>query len=160
MTVLGIAIGGYHAFNVESVMITNIYNSENDRQTGPSKDKNWREILEESLKKRSQYNYSWFDSMGSLFVCMCCERNCACAKGCNSRRKKHEKTVLKLNKEMDLVNFIRNQRVSRFNNEQSLRAYQAYFINKFHKYCIDDGMATEEEDDNGRDFLNGKSGMI
>jgi hypothetical protein len=117
MTVLGIAIGGYHAFNVETVMISNIYNTEYDRQTGPSNDKNWREVIEDSLVKRKEYTYSWFDSMGALFVCMCCERNCNCAKGCNKRSKRHDKTVLKLKKEMDLVNFIRNQRVSRFNNE-------------------------------------------
>ena len=112
--------------------------------------------MEDSLVKRKEYHYTWFDSMGSLFVCMCCERNCECAKGCNARRKRHEKTVLKLNMEMDLVNFIRNQRVSRFNNEQSLRAYQAYFINKFYKYCIhDENEETGSSDDNGRDFLNG-----
>ena len=52
MTVLGIAIGGYHAFNVETVMISNIYNTEYDRQTGPSNDKNWREVIEDSLVKR------------------------------------------------------------------------------------------------------------
>jgi len=158
MTVLGIAIGGYHAFNVETVMIANIYNIEDDRTVGPVPDKNWREVVEDSLGKRKQYEYSWFNSCGALFVCMCCENTFDCCKGCNKQKKRHEKTVLKLKKEMDLVNFIRNQRVARFNSEQSLRAYQAYFINKFHKYCIwdeDCEHVLENDHYNDKDFLDG-----
>lgn len=49
MAVLGVGIGGYHSFNVETVMISNIYNRENNRKVGPIPGKNWREVVEDSL---------------------------------------------------------------------------------------------------------------
>lgn len=58
---------------------------------------------------------------------------------------------------MDLVTFVRNMRLSNFNNEMTLNAYQAYFINKFRKYCVPDvanaALEQSSSEDNSADEL-------
>jgi len=77
MTVLGIAIAGYHQFYKELNMISNIYTHEG-QDCQSNDDLGYQDAIQKALRVRSEYHYNWFVYTFSSCVCRCCESRCKC----------------------------------------------------------------------------------
>ena len=49
----------------------------------------------------------------------------------------HTQGVERVRNEIDIVDFVSEQRLSRFNMQLNLKNYQRYFVNRFNSYNID-----------------------
>lgn len=86
------------------------------------------------LEQRQKYENGWFHAQAGR----CCFSPCLkwdCAKECKKKRDEADITEERIIKELDIVDFIRNKRISEFVNKVTLKEHQAYFVGKFRKFC-------------------------
>ena len=60
--------------------------------------------------------------------------------------------------EIDIVNFIQNQRLSQFCHRLSLDGHQRWFVNKFNKYNLDAETTDQLEEDEKKEAKRIKAG--
>jgi len=87
---------------------------------------------------RKEYEYLYCDHFIAwvLSFCECCCKNAPCFKRRLERFNFHKECVELLQGEIDIVSIIRTLRMSDFVNNNKLKNYQRFFINKFKKYNL------------------------
>lgn len=100
-----------------------------------------KEDLLRQFSRRTVYSGSyWAHLLNTMFGCPCCP------KSCQERRRSlqhYQKSVSRLDAELDILAFVRNRRISDFVNRIVLKQHQRYFINKFALYHL----FTKDEED-------------
>ena len=125
-------------------LIEGTYAEENEKKP-PTSGQGQKDIIEELTERRIAYRNSYCEFMFGAFCCGCCRRQWKCSDDCAKRRRAQISTYEKLNKEIDFVEYVRLKRLAEFTTSINVPVHQAYFVNKFRKYCI-----TEPEDGKDR----------
>ena len=99
-----------------------------------------RNSLAEMLSNRSHYSYNYWDYVCAHFTC-CFTRWTKC-RSSSHRRRFHDESVRRLMQELDIVAFVRDQRLSSFAHKLTMNGHQRWFVNKFQKY----NLATEDQE--------------
>jgi hypothetical protein len=96
----------YEKFKFQAAMIKSFY-SVDMNSSGHKLDfteKDVRLSVAEMLSNRQEYSYTFCQYFASRFAC-CCKKGCQKAL---ARRKLHDKSISRLMRELDIVNYVRN----------------------------------------------------
>ena len=75
-------------------------------------EKDVRSSVAEMLSNRQEYSYTFCLYFASNFAACCCKRGFQ--KSLRLRRKVHDESISRLMRELDIVNYVRNARLSSF----------------------------------------------
>ena len=94
----------------------------------------------ESCANRSKYWYDYHEYLFAKFIyyfCRCC-KNKQCYQRRHERLQRHRKATRHLESELDIINVMRTNRLSKFLINLNLRKQQRDLIDSFREYQIDD----------------------
>ena len=90
-----------------------------------------------SVTSRGAYSYSYHEYVFALVIrrILCCRRCKDSTQVAKLRR--HEDAIERLDKELDMADILKQQRISKFVSKHVLKRYQLALIHDFKKYKLD-----------------------
>jgi hypothetical protein len=111
----------YESFQLELQMLKSFY-SVSEHEAGSKINKDESDIrlsMAEMLSHRKQYEYSFCEHLLTRFAC-CCRKKC---KNLRQQRTLHNESVERLMRELDIVSFVRDQRLSSFAHKLTMNGH-------------------------------------
>ena len=136
---------GYGKFQLETELLRSFYSVD----TGMAghvidvKENDARLSLAEMLSHRRDYQYNFMKYFFTTCACCCLKKKC---KKALAKRRLHQDSVARLYNELDIVSFVRDQRLSSFAHKLTMSGHQRWFVSKFQKFnlSITDDAAMEK----------------
>jgi hypothetical protein len=113
--VLNAIVGTYGSFSMYNSLISSIYKIEGGSVSEAAQAENengdhWNGEISSILTSRLDYANNFCANFFGVFCCSCCTNRWDCSRQCALRRARHEESVKRLSKELDLLDFIKFMR--------------------------------------------------
>ena len=137
---------GYGQFQVETKLLRSFYSVDKSMAGHiiDRKESDVRLSLAEMLSDRKDYQYHFVTYFCTIFACCCLKKKC---KKALAQKRLHRDSVARLYRELDIVSFVRDQRLSSFAHKLTMSGHQRWFVSKFQKFNL------SMEDDAAMDII-------
>jgi len=132
---LSVLMSGYGKFQLETKLLRSFY-SVDKSMAGHIIDRDESDIrssLAEMLSHRKNYQYHFMVYFCTPFACCCLKKKCTKA---IAQKRLHRDSVARLYRELDIVSFVRDQRLSSFAHKLTMSGHQRWFVSKFQKFNL------------------------
>jgi hypothetical protein len=146
---MDLLLRNYGTFQLETKLLRSFY-SVDKSIAGHKIDKKQDDVrlsLAEMLSHRKSYQYRFISYCCTRFACLCFKKRC---KKAIAKEKLHNDSVIRLKRELDIVSFVRDQRLSSFAHKLTMSGHQRWFISKFQKFNL------SKEDDKAMEIIKRK----
>jgi len=122
---LTIFVGPYDAFHLRLQLLKSFYSVDSDEKHGrghliDTDESDIRLSLAEMLSHRKEYDFTFWTNAKAKFACYCLRRKCHKAV---QYRKVHQSSIKRLLRELDIVSFVRDQRLSSFAHKLTMSGH-------------------------------------
>ena len=159
---LGLIITPYEDFRFNNSLIGSIYptSPKRDKKEPPIENSELaKKALESTVIERGKYYYGFIEYQVTWMLRSCC---CCCCFNKKSlwwkKREfnftRYEEAVERLNKEIDVLNYVSTQRLTNFLAKLFLRPHQRELVKSFKKYQLDDMIKEEEHEKNRNQVID------